>query len=39
MNILKNSGPNNERCGIPQQISDNLLYEEPTLVLCFLKLR
>ena len=30
MNILNNSGPN---------ISDHLLYEEPTLVLCFLKLR
>ena len=25
--------------GIPRQISDHLLYEEPTLVLCFLKLK
>ena len=39
MNILINSGPNIEPCGIPQLISDHLLYEETTLVLCFLKLR
>ena len=39
MNILNNSGPNNEPWVIPQQISDHLLYEEPTLVLYFLKLR
>ena len=39
MNILNNSGPNIEPWGIPRQISDHLLYEEPTLVLCFLKLR
>ena len=39
INILKNSGPNIEPWGIPQQISNHLLYEEPTLVLCFLKLR
>ena len=39
MNILNKSGPNIEPCGIPRQISDHLLYEEPTLVLCFLKLR
>ena len=39
MNTLKNSGPNIEPWGIPQQISDHLLYEEPTFVLCLLKLR
>ena len=39
MNTLNNSGPNIEPWGIPWQISDHLLYEEPTLVLCFLKLR
>ena len=39
MNILNNIGPNIEPWGIRQQISDHLLYEEPTLVLCFLKLR
>ena len=39
MNVLNNSGPNVEPCGIPRQISDNLFYEEPTLVLYFLKLR
>ena len=39
MNILNNSGPNREPCGIAQQISDHVLYEEPTLGLCFLKLR
>ena len=38
MNILNNNGPNIEPCGIPQQISDHLLCEKPTLVLCFLKL-
>ena len=37
MNILKNSGPDIEPCGVPQQISDHLLYEEPPLVLWFLK--
>ena len=37
MNILNNSGPDIEPCGVPQQISDHLLYEEPTLVLWFLK--
>ena len=30
MNILNNDGPNIEPCGIPRQISDFLLYEEPT---------
>ena len=39
INILNSSGPNIEPCGIPQQISDHLLYEEAALVLCFLKLR
>ena len=39
MNILNNSGPNIEPRGIPPQISDHLLYEGPTLVLCLLKLR
>ena len=39
MNILNSSGPNIEPCGIPQQISDHLLYGEPTKVLCFLKRR
>ena len=39
MNIFNNNGPDIEQCGIPRQISDYLLYEEPTLVLCFLKLR
>ena len=39
MNILNKSGPNIESWRIPRQISDHLLYEEPTLVLCFLKLR
>ena len=39
MNIINNSGLNIEPCGIPQQISDHLLHEEPTLLLCFLKLR
>ena len=39
MNILNNIGPNIEPWGIPQQISDHLLYEEPTLVLCFFELR
>ena len=38
MNIVNNNGPNIEPCGIPRQISDHLLYEEPTLLLCFLKL-
>ena len=38
MNILNNSGPNIEPWGIPWQILDHLLYEEPTLVLSFLKL-
>ena len=33
MNILNNSRPNIEPCGIARQISDHLLYEEPTLVL------
>ena len=37
--LLNYSGPNIEPYGIPRQISDHLLYEEPTLVLCFLKLR
>ena len=39
MNILNNSGPNIEPWAIPRQISDHLHYEEPTLVLCFPKLR
>ena len=34
MNILNNNRPSNiEPCGIPQLISDHLLYEEPTLFL------
>ena len=32
INILNNNGPNIEPWGIPRQISDHLLYEEPTLV-------
>ena len=36
MNILNNSGTNIEPSGVPRQISDHLLYEEPTLVLRFL---
>ena len=39
MNILNNSGLNVELCGIPWQILDHLLYDEPTLFLCFLKPR
>ena len=39
MTILNNSGPNTEPWGISRQISDHLLYEEPTLVICFLKRR
>ena len=39
INILNNNGPNVEPCDTPRQISDHLLYEEPTLVLCFFKLR
>ena len=39
MNTLNNNEPNIELSGIPWQISDHLLYEEFTLVLCFLKLR
>ena len=39
MNILNNNRHNIEPFGIPQQISDHLLYQEPTLVLHFLKLR
>ena len=35
MNILNNNRHNTEICGIPQKISDHLLYEEPTLVLWF----
>ena len=38
MNILNNSGPKIDPWGIPQQVSFHLLYEEPTFVLCFLKL-
>ena len=38
MNILNNRGSNFEPWGIPRQISDYLLYEEPALVLCFLRL-
>ena len=37
MDIWNNSGPNLEPCVIPWQISDHLLYEEPTLVLYFLE--
>ena len=37
MNILNNNGPNIEPCDIRPQISDHLLYEKLTLVLCFLK--
>ena len=40
MNILNNNRPSNiEPCGIPQLISDHLLYEEPTLFLWFFKLK
>ena len=39
MNILNNSGLNIEPWGISRQISDHFLYEKPTLVLCFLKLK
>ena len=39
MKILNNNEPNIEPCGNPQQTSDHLLYEETTLVQCFLKLR
>ena len=39
MNILNNNAPNIESCDIPSQISDHLLYKEPTLVLCLLKLK
>ena len=39
MNMLNNSGPNIEPWGVSQQVSDHLLYEEPSLVLCFRKLR
>ena len=39
MNILNTNGPNIKPCGIPQEISDHLLLEEPNLVLCFLKPR
>ena len=39
INILNNNEPNIEPSGIPQQISDHLQYEEPTLVICLLKLR
>ena len=38
MNILKNNGLNIEPCGILQQISGHLQYEEPTLVLWFFQL-
>ena len=37
MDIWNNSGPNIEPCVIPWQISDHLLYEEPTLVLYFVE--
>ena len=32
MKIVNNNGPNIEPWGNPQQISDHLLYEEPTLI-------
>ena len=32
MNILHNSGPNIDPWGIPRQISDHLLYEEPIAI-------
>ena len=38
MIMLNYNGPNSEPCGIPWQISEHLLFEEPTLVLCFFKL-
>ena len=31
MNILNNNEPDIEPCGIPWQISDHLIYEEPTI--------
>ena len=39
MNISNIRGPNIEPSGIPWEISDHVLYEEPTLILYFLKLR
>ena len=39
MNILTDSGPNIEPWGITRQISDHLVYKEPTFVPCFHKLR
>ena len=39
VHTLNNSRPNIEPYGISQQIPDHLLYEKPTLVLCFLKLK
>ena len=39
ISLMSKSGPNIEPWGIPQQISDHVLFEEPTLVLCFLRLR
>ena len=38
MNIKNNNGPNIEACSISRQISDHLLYEEPTLVIFVFKL-
>ena len=39
INMLNNGGPSIDPWVIPRRISDYLLYKEPTLVLCFLKLR
>ena len=38
MNILNNSAPNIEPCGIPRQIPHNLLYGESTFMLFQIKL-
>ena len=38
INIFNNNGIDIEPCGIPRQTSGHMLYEEPTLVLCFFKL-
>ena len=37
MKILNKSAPNIEPCGIPQLISDQLLYDKAGFALCFLK--
>lgn len=39
MNILNSTGPNIDPWGIPRKTSDQLLYVDPILVLCFVQLR